>query len=313
MVLGWITNTRKLLLCLPLEKYEQWIREITEILNNPVISRKVPESIIEKLVHVSYIIPISRHFLYCLQLKLAWIRTNSIERPVCLHHEEIEDLELWMSLLHQTHVGISLNGLVLRTPTRIGFSESCPQGLGVYTHGGRGWRLKTNPKLAAYGEDVSNNLLEFLGMAITTWLYLLECDKLGLVDELILVLEDNTSAILRIFKSCRPLDSIYRKAVIFIARKLGNLVLRSKIFIASQHLPRIPNLTADWLSFEGTSRLENGASKQNPIAFDCPPNDVVTHRILSSFPQLFPVGFRVCHLPTKINSFLSLMVKQKEE
>ena len=60
----------------------------------------------------------------------------------------------------------------------------------------------------------------------------------------------------------------------------------------------------------------------NPIAYDYPPNNVVSHRVLSSFPQLVPAGFRILHLPKEIISFacqatqileLSLMQKLKQE
>ena len=130
-----------------------------------------------------------------------------------------------------------------------------------------------------------------------------------MVDELILVLGDNTSAVCWIFKSNLPLDSVYRPAVLFIARKIAKVVMISSNFIASQHLPGMLNLIADWLSFQGTERVENGTSKQNPVAYDCPPNDVVTNRIVSSFPQLVPADFRISHLPNEILSFASQAVQ----
>ena len=191
----------------------------------------------------------------------------------------------------KAHEGFSLNGLIFRMPTRIGFSDSCPLGLGGLTHGGRGWRLKVNPELAPYGEDISNNLLEFLGMAITLWLSLIECQELKLIDEMILILGDNTCAISWIFKSGLSTTPIYRNAVLFIARKIADLVIDSKNFVDSQHLPGVLNLISDWLSFEGASRIKNGKAKRNPIAHDCPSNEVATHRILFSFPQLVPAGF----------------------
>ena len=324
IVLGWEINTRLLLLCLPLDKYKKWIREINDILNKSSTTRVTLESIIGKLVHASFVIPLSQHFLQRMRFKLKIMKDKKFKstRTLQLGREEIKDFKLWKKLLSQARTGISLNGLVFRNPTRLCFSDSCPQGLGGYTHGGRGWRLKLNPKLAAYGEDISNNLLEFLGMAITIWLSLIECEEMGLTDELILALGDNTSAVAWIFKANLRPPSLYSKAVNFIARKIATLMTTSKNFISSQHIPGMLNLIADWLSFEGTSRIENGSSKQNPIAYDCPPNDVATHRILSSFPQLVPLGFRVCHLPIEIHSFAcqamqifesSLTAKQKGE
>ena len=85
--------------------------------------------------------------------------------------------------------------------------------------------------------------------------------------------------------------------------------MTSSNFIASQHLPGMLNLIADWLSFQGTERVENGTSKQNPVAYDCPPNDVITNRIVISFPQLVPADFRISHLPNKILSFASQAVQ----
>lgn len=140
-------------------------------------------------------------------------------------------------------------------------------------------------------------------MSITIWLSLIECREKKLVDEMILVLGDNTCAISWIFKSGLNTKSIYREAVLFIARKLAELVIDSKNFIDSQHLPGVLNLISDWLSFEGVERVEKGQPKINPIAFDCPDNHVITHRILHSFPQLVPQGFKVCHLPREILSF----------
>ena len=63
------------------------------------------------------------------------------------------------------------------------------------------------------------------------------------------------------------------------------------------------NLISDWLLFDGTSRIENGKPKANPIAYDCPSKKVVTHHILSAFPQLVPKGFQVSQLPEEILSF----------
>ena len=123
------------------------------------------------------------------------MKKKNIKHPLQLSKEEIEDAVLWNVLLEQAHQGISMNELVLQNPTRMGFSDSCLLGLGGFTHGGRGWRLKLNPALVAHGKNILNNVLEFLGMTIMLWLSLIECEELGLVNELLLILGDNTSAI----------------------------------------------------------------------------------------------------------------------
>ena len=325
-VLGWLIHTRRLILSLPDDKHERYKGEIKEILakEEPSWSREMLESLIGKFTHSSYVIPLSRHFLSRLRSKLKYLKKINAhgKRMFRLSLREIEDLKLWDALLDQAHDGISLNGLTLRNPTRLGFSDSCPQGLGGYTHAGRAWRLKINPKAAVFNKDVANNLLEFLGMAINLWLSLKECEDLGLEDELILILGDNTSAISWLFKSSLPDESIYKEAVIFIARKIAMIVLKSKNFIASQHVPGKRNVIADWLSFEGTDRMEGGEVKDNPVAHDYAPNDIVTHRIVSNFSQLVPECFEISQLPSDIYSFAcqalrifesSLMRKRKLE
>ena len=155
----------------------------------------------------------------------------------------------------------------------MGFSDSCTLSLGGFTHSSRDWRLKLNLALAAHGNDISNNVLEFLGMAITLWLSLIECKELGLVNELILVLGDNTSAIYWIVRSSLSKTSVYHPTVLFIARKIATLVTESKNFIMPQHLPGILDSITDWLSFEGEECMQHGSGKPviNPIAYDCYP------------------------------------------
>ena len=109
--------------------------------------------------------------------------------------------------------------------------SDCPQGLGGFINGGQGLRLKANPTLTAYGEDITNNLVKFLGMVITIWLPLFECKTLGLTDKIILVLGNNTCAISWIFKVRFSSKSIYRPGVLFITRKIMTLIMNLKDFI----------------------------------------------------------------------------------
>ena len=153
-----------------------------------------------------------------------------------------------------------------------------------------------------------NNLLELLGMVIILWLSLIECNKINLIEEMILILENNTCAISFIFKSGFSTKSIYYNAVVFIARKIADLVIDSKNFIDPKHLSGVLNLISNWLSFKGTSRNKNGKAKSNPIAYDCPSNKVVSHRILS-FPQLVSVNFWVSPLSKEILFFARQVIQ----
>ena len=208
---------RRLLLRLPDDKFQNYSKEVQEILDQGKVNGKDLESIIGKFVHASYAVPLSRHYLDNFRLRLKSLNKNNPYQAQRLSKQEELDFKLWLKILAKANQGISLNGLVYRKPTQLGFSDSCPFGMGGFTHSGRGWRLKVSPKLAAYGKDVSNNLFEFLGMPITIWLSLIECREKGLVDEMILVLGDNTCAISWIFKSGLNTKSIYREVVLFIA------------------------------------------------------------------------------------------------
>ena len=204
-------------------------------------------------------------------------------------------------------------------------SDSCPFGMGGFTSNGSAWRLRVVKSSPIYGDCVSNNVLEFLAMTITVWLTLLECKELGLTDELILALGDNTSAIGWMTRTGHlPPSSVYYEAANFIARQLASLVAESRNFLAPQHLQGKKNMVADWLSFEGETRsaeMNRGAAK-HPLAYDHPCNDQLTNRFLRSCPQLLPPAFKISQLPEEIFSFaqrsgqmleLSMMHKRREQ
>ena len=207
--------------------------------------------------------------------------------------------------MEQAHENISMNGIILQNPTRMGFSDSCPLGLGGFTHGGRGWRIKLNSALAAHSNNISHNVLEFLGMAISLWLSLIKCKEMGLLNELRLIFGDNTSAIHWIIRSFLPKTSVDQSTVLFITRKVATLVSESRNFIMPHYLPGIMNSIVNWLSFEGTEFMKQGTGRpiQNLIAYDYPPNDVVSNLFFSFFPQLVPAGFQISYLPKEVISF----------
>lgn len=314
-----------MLLSLLDDKLIAWTNELAEVIKALSITRKQLESLIGKLTHASFVIPLSRHFLSRLQDKLQLMKKRNLpaQQGYRLNNKETEDFKLWKSLLKQTHESILLNRLTLRNPTRWGFSDSCPQGLGGYTHNCQAWRLAVNPDLLIYQNDSTNTVIEFLGLAITLWLSLEECSRLGLKDKIILILRDNTSAISWLFKTSLPTNSAYFEAVTFIARKLAKLVLESDNFVFTQHVPGVRNVRADWHSFDGIGQKDKSRKlKSNPVAFDKSPNDIVTHRIVSDFSQLVPKGFKISHLPKEFICFAmqalqllkrSLMQERKDD
>ena len=312
-VLGWELETRRLICALPEDKYVAWYKQISDILNNSAvpISKEQLESVIGRLTHASWVVPLSRHFLSRLRFKLNFFHHRN--HTLRLSKEELEDLALWLAFLAQARAGISMNGLTIRNPTILSISDSCPYGLGGFTSGGRAWRLKVSKSSFIYGKSIANNILEFLAMAITLWLALIECEEQGKTDELILALGDNTSAIGWIFKTGKlTKDSQYYTAANFIARKIANLLTKSKNFLVTQHIPGEENEVSDWMSFEGDDRSNEMKPVSHPIAYDRPSNDQFTERLLTLVPQLLPQHFKICHLPAEIFSFAQESVEMLE-
>jgi hypothetical protein len=69
-----------------------------------------------------------------------------------------------------------MNLLTHRSPTNIGISDSCPYGMEGFTWRGTAWRLRIPKGSAMYDNHTVNNVLEFLAMAVTIWLMILEAD-----------------------------------------------------------------------------------------------------------------------------------------
>jgi hypothetical protein len=202
------------------------------------------ESVVGRLNHTSWVVPLSRLFLSKLRFKLNLFRSQ--KQTLRLNKEELEDLSLWLKFLSMAREGISMNGLTMRNPTISSVSDSCPCGLGGFTTNGQAWRLKVSSSSFIYRKSIANNVLEFLAMTITIWLALKECEEEGKVDKLILALGDNTSAIGWMFKTGKlTKDSPYYAAANFIARKTADLLSWSKNFLLPQHIPGKENKIAD--------------------------------------------------------------------
>jgi hypothetical protein len=305
-VLGWDLNTRALLIILPFDKFEAWSGDLQHI----IVTRRGTfgdlESTIGRLNHASFVIPLSRHFLGRLRLRIR-IRRHK-KQELSLNAGEIEDLQLWVLFLRKARAGISLNLLTIRQPSKLCWSDSCPYGIGGFLLSGRAWRIRIPETSPIYGVDMTNNVLEFLGMVVTIWLVLLECDDEGLEHECILALGDNTSAISWLFRSSRLLpDSPYYDSVQFIARKLACLVTDSSHCLSSQHLKGSQNTVSDLLSFAGDVRGE-----PHPLASDFPSDQLLTERFHSCIPQLIPQDFNISPLPNEISCFIILALQTLE-
>ncbi|NER25769.1 MAG: hypothetical protein F6J96_34770 [Symploca sp. SIO1C2] len=305
-VLGWGLDTRLLIIFLPEDKFQAWIADLDQVINDGGHTTSGLESLVGRLTHSSYVIPLSRHFLNEIRRRVEPPFRRS-KKLVRLSTEEIEDLRLWREFLQTARDGISLNLLTVRNPSALAWSDSCPFGLGGYTLNGRAWRILLDRESPIYGDDRANNILEFLGMAVS--LLLLIKETTAEKWPCLLALGDNTSAVGWVFRTGKlPKTSIYYAAAKAIARKIAREAIAAGVQICSQHIQGEKNDVADALTFEGDAR-----GKANELTFDHPSDEELTHRMHQSLPQLIPENFEISPLPPDITSFVSQTLQIIEE
>jgi hypothetical protein len=189
-VLGWLLDTRRLRLALPVDKFLAWSGDIVVVITVGVVTFSELDTIVGRLTHTSYVLPLCRHFIPRLRHRLD--RKSPGKQEFTLTGEEIKDLTLWIQILRLARDGISLNRLVRRRPEFIGWCDSCPYGLGGLLQNGRAWRLRVPSACAFYGDCTANNALEFLALGITVWLLVLDAPRPLMC---LLAMGDSTSAI----------------------------------------------------------------------------------------------------------------------
>ena len=278
IVLGWLIDTHLLLILLPKDKFSTWMADLLRFIRRQRCSHEELDTLIGRLNHTAAIIPLSRHFLGRLRERID--REAFRKATITFSQDEIKDLMLWKRLLVKAADGISLNLVVARSPSRVCWSDACPFGMGGYSASGRAWRIRIPPSSPLYGHPKINNLLEFLAMVVNVWL---EIEDSSDDHHCILALGDNTSAIGWLFTSSKfPSSSLAHKAHLMVARQLATLVLKNDHCLASQHLKGELNVVADFLSFDGSSR-----EKSHPLAFDCPPDSILTRASTNTYTNRF--------------------------
>jgi hypothetical protein len=270
IVLGWPLRKSQLLIPLPNDKFDAWSHDLQTMIKLGKSTFVNLETCLGRLNHSAFVIPLARHFLSRLRNRVEQKRHKA--QSLTLSDEEIHDLRLWVRFLHTAHLGLSMNRITIREPTRLCMSDACPWGIAGYSLRGRGWRIVIRHCTPLRGDSRFNNLFEFIGTAVTAWL---EClDSGDDAEECILALGDNTSALGWIYRSSRvkPTFASYR-AIQTVARHLATVFLDSTHCLASQHLKGGHNVVADLLSFAGHDR-----DKPRPLAADNPSDLVLTQR-----------------------------------
>ena len=308
IVLGWTLNTRRLSLALPYDKFVAWSSDLSQAIRDKRATLEQLMTLVGRLNHAAHVIPLARHFLSRLHDK----SQSDVNRKQHLRftRDELLDLKLWEHFLQQAHDGISLNLLTIRTPTKLSITDSCPFGMGGFSWTGRAWRVRIPPESPLYGRHQANNILEFLALAVGLWLLVKESADDNTTEECLMALADNTSAVGWVFRSSRlSSESWYHEPVQLVARKVAMVMISSGNCLCTQHLTGSLNTVADYLSFSHQCRE---GSKINPLAYDDPPDDILTNRFHSHLSQLVPQGFAICPLPDDVLSFVGLVLRTAE-
>jgi hypothetical protein len=116
------------------------------------------------LNHAAFLIPLAPHFLN--RLRALVNRDRPQGQQITVSRQVVLDAKLWERFLLKASLGISMNRITIRQPTRLAVSDSCPFGIGGFLLEGRAWRVRVPKTSPIYGNSIFNNFLEFLGMVV---------------------------------------------------------------------------------------------------------------------------------------------------
>ena len=284
IILGWMYDSRRLLISLPREKYLAWSHQIRDLLKRKRSNHNELKTLVGRLDHAAGVMPLARHFME--RIRFATKSTSDRPNmPYTLNKTVLADLELMLAVLERARKGINMNLLTYRIPNAQSKVDACPRGLGGYSKAGRAWRFIIPHHLLGRAHI---NLLEFLAILVSVWLDIIEESVKPL--DCLLVMGDSTTAVgwlhkTRIMKKDMQVDDF--QAQTKVARKLATLIIENNMCLYSQWFPGKKNVIADSLSRD----------------IDIPTNQL-TARFKSLFPTQMPSNFNISPLPDAISSFI---------
>ena len=165
--IGWIINTRKILIYMPIHKYISWRGDVYYFLGRISISHKDLMSLIVELENSVTIVKMMGRFIHntCSIYQKAEV---AVPHSVKIQRRAKEDANLHKCFLQKCQKGISMNLLTFRKPTHTTIGDSCEHGLGAFrVYSGARWRWVIPENLCGHAH---NNLLEFMNQVIQIWL-----------------------------------------------------------------------------------------------------------------------------------------------
>lgn len=162
-ILGWVVDTDRLLIRLPLAKAKRYLADINALIDKgnakEIISSTELETLIGKMVHVSQIAKEGLMFLNRFRFRMKSLQDTS--KPPYLRHlhdQDIKDLVLWKQIIKSCVIGRDINIIVKTVPMFIFVSDAAESnGLGGWLNFGPAWRFELPSELLGI---FSSNLLE---------------------------------------------------------------------------------------------------------------------------------------------------------
>ncbi len=302
-ILGWEWNLRQLIISLPHNKFVVWTKIIEDTIKCGCVSAKEFEQTIGRLNHLALVVPFVNHFLSRLR-ELLYKAQSSARRQTKIPPNCIDDLHLMIYFIKKANKGINMNQIAYRKPNIVYRSDSCPGGLGGYSHEGFAWRFAIPASLQF---RASNNLLEHLAAVITPWIDTIS-GRLKEGDCALSMTDSTTSeGWLRKSNFREENDQIQASVRILVARDHARRYMDLGIRDYSQWFPGAENNVADSLSrdfhlsdIELITYMRHNFPSQIPSRFEIVPlpNEIVLW--LTSLLQQLPVNerFREEHMPT---------------
>ncbi len=199
---------------------------------------------------------------------------------------------MMLGFLKIANKGINLNSIAFRQPTHIYRSDSCPAGLGGYSHEGWAWRWYLPDNLLF---RASNNLLQQLAAIVSMWVDII-AGRLKRKD-CVLSMTDRTTAKGWLKKSnfieLGEKNPIQASVRIKAARMQATLFLKRGLKSYSQWFKGERNEVSDAIS-HNNNRTDNK----------------LTLTIKTCCPSQVPSHFEIHPLPNKIISWLTVLLQQ---
>jgi hypothetical protein len=233
------------------------------------------------------------HFLSGLRcLKKRAEKRRSIKIP----ERSQADCRNLFKFLDKAKAGVSMNLVSYRLPNKVYRSDSCPHGLGGYSHDGWAWRFYI-PENLLY--RASNDLLEHIACIITVWIDIL-AGRTKPEDCLLSMADSSTSAgwcvksnfdvdpLQEAFCYIDPIEAQVREEV---CQHFGCLLLKNDLCQYSQWFPGKENDVSDTLSRD-----------------DDRTDEELTHLLRTFVPEQVPDHFQKVPLPNEIVSWLTALL-----